>query len=67
MIDFDSDQTFDVFRDDLVSYLAQKLGVPNDVALETLGDWLVRFQPQHAAVQRAVVPPPPEDDDLGDE
>ena len=37
----DADPTFDPFRDDLVAYLAERLGVPHDVALSMLGDWLL--------------------------
>ena len=40
----DGDPTADPFRYDLVDYLAKRLGVPHEVALSTLGDWLVDFE-----------------------
>jgi hypothetical protein len=43
----------DELHDDLVTYLAQRLNVPPDVALATLGEWLVAFEPKHASDPRA--------------
>ena len=53
MDDSDSDQALDGGRYDLVAHLAKRLGIPQEVALETLGDWLVSFQPKHASIDRA--------------
>jgi hypothetical protein len=36
--------TSDQSRDDLVTYLAERLGVSREAALVTLGDWLVDFE-----------------------
>lgn len=41
------DPTADDFREDLVAYLAKRLGVPREVALSTLGDWLLHFERTH--------------------
>ena len=43
----DADPTLDPFREDLVAYLAKRLGVPDHVALSMLGDWLLDFEPAH--------------------
>ena len=45
MTDSDPDLAFDTFRDDLVAYLARRLEVSHEIALATLGDWLVTFEP----------------------
>jgi hypothetical protein len=49
----DADPTTDVFRDELVAFLAKRLGVPHEVALSTLGDWLLDFERTHARLERA--------------
>ena len=48
----DADPTSDPFRDELVAYLAKRLGVPHEVALSTLGDWLLDFERTHARPER---------------
>jgi hypothetical protein len=48
----DADPTFDPFREDLVAYLAERLGVPHDVALSMLGDWLLDFERAHMLAAR---------------
>lgn len=48
----DADPTVDAFRDELVAFLAKRLGVPHEVALSTLGDWLLDFQRTHALLER---------------
>ena len=50
MTDSNPDLAFDAFRDDLVAYLARRLGVSHAVALATLGNWLVTFEPVRASV-----------------
>ena len=67
MADSEADKTFDVFRYDLVEYLARRLGIPREVALRTLGDWLVYFRPEHAADDGADLSQPPGDADASDE
>ena len=44
----DKDQTNEPFRDDLVAYLAKRLGVSHEVARSTLGDWLLHFERRQA-------------------
>ena len=48
----DADPTFDPFREDLVAYLAKRLGGPDDVALSMLGDWLLDFERAHLRAAR---------------
>jgi hypothetical protein len=48
----DPDPTEDISPDDLVAYLAKRLGVSDDVALSTLGDWLLDFEPTHVLPER---------------
>ena len=60
----DADQVFDAFRYDLVGYLAQRLDMPQEIALQTLGDWLVDFRPKHVALEPAASAVPPDDDEL---
>ena len=48
----DADPIFDPFREDLVEYLALRLGVPHDVALSMLGDWLLDFERAHPLAAR---------------
>ncbi len=48
----DAEPTGDPFRDELVAYLAMRLGVPHDVALATLGDWLLDFERTHVRPER---------------
>ena len=40
----DAEPPVDAIRDDLIAYLAKRLGVSHDVALSTLGNWLVDFE-----------------------
>ena len=40
----ESDPDFDVFLYDLVAYLALRFKVSREVALSTLGDWLVSLE-----------------------
>ena len=56
MASFDSDDSLDTARNDLVAFLAQQLGVSQEVALARLGDWLVNFEPR--AQPQAKRPPP---------
>ncbi|HYQ17996.1 MAG TPA: hypothetical protein VEQ58_19620 [Polyangiaceae bacterium] len=44
------DSDFDLFRYDLVAYLALRFGVSNEVALSTLGDWLMSVESRLALV-----------------
>jgi hypothetical protein len=53
MIARTADPTFDPFRDELVAFLAQRLGVSPEVALSTLGDWLLNFESRHQLIERA--------------
>jgi len=39
------DIDLDEFRDDFVIYLANRLGVPHEVAATYLGNWLLAFAP----------------------
>ncbi len=48
----DADPTVDLFRDELVAFLAKRLGVPHEVALSTLGDWLLDFERTHVLPER---------------
>jgi hypothetical protein len=53
MVARDADPTVDPCRDDLVAYLAKRLGVPHDVALSMLGDWLLDFERTHVLAERS--------------
>ena len=48
-----AEPTFDALRDDLVTFLAKRLGVPPEVALSTLGDWLLDFERTRVPPERA--------------
>ena len=50
----------DGLRHDLVAYLAQRLGTSHEMALRTLGDWLVDFKPRHAARDHVAQHVPPD-------
>lgn len=53
MTDRPAEPTFDPFRDELVTFLAQRLGVSPEVALSTLGDWLLNFEATDQRLERA--------------
>lgn len=52
MVARDADPAGDGFREELVAFLAKRLGVSHDVALSTLGDWLIEFERTHAVVPK---------------
>jgi len=53
----DAEPPIDAAGDELIAFLSKRLGVPHEVALSTLGDWLLDFErthvrPEHARRQR---------------
>lgn len=47
MAALDPDSSVNSFREDLVTYLAERLGVPREIALSTLGEWLLHYERTH--------------------
>jgi hypothetical protein len=50
MAALDPDSSLDNFRDDLLAYLAKRLGVPREIALSTLGEWLLHYERTHVLI-----------------
>ncbi|MDF3068333.1 MAG: hypothetical protein K0R38_3934 [Polyangiaceae bacterium] len=48
------DSSVDGFRDDLLAYLAKRLGVPREIALSTLGEWLLHYERTHVLIDGRV-------------
>jgi hypothetical protein len=50
MLEHQANLAFDTFRDDVVDYLALRLDITREAALEVLRHWLVHLEPKEASL-----------------